>query len=270
MKFEPHIAKRQALKIRLAADSQEVQIAQRLRYLVFHKEMGASLSAENQMAMLERDHYDDVCDHLLVIDANSKANPELLVEDGQVVGTYRLLRQSVAARSGGFYSQTEFDINPLLARNSELKFLELGRSCVLSDYRGSSVVELLWQGIWNYVRHYHLDVMFGCASFEGIDVRKHNDAINAVLQLAKAPREWHVEPLQSKHQVFVPLKPPLNFNKSVITNLPPLIKGYLRLGSYFSNGVAVDHIFKTTDMLVILPVTKINPRYFARFGEPTN
>ncbi len=270
MKFERHIAKPQALKIRLAASAEDIRVAQRLRYLVFHEEMGAQLSFENHAARLERDSYDDICDHLLVLCEGSRTESELSVHDGMVVGTYRLLQQSIAAQNHGFYSQAEFDMAPLLARKSNLQFLELGRSCVLKEHRGSAVVELLWQGIWNYVRQHHLDVMVGCASFEGTDINQHQAALRFLFQNAKAPSDWLVHAHASRRLEMSLEDTTKTDLKSIISNLPPLIKGYLRLGCYFGDDVVVDEAFNTIDMLVILPITQINRRYFARFGEPTN
>jgi len=83
------------------------------------------------------------------------------------VGTYRLLRQEVAERHGGFYSAGEFEIADLLKRHPGKRFLELGRSCVLPAYRSKRAIELLWRGIWTYVREHRIDVMIGCASFVG-------------------------------------------------------------------------------------------------------
>ena len=115
------------LEVRLAATPGEIDAAQALRYRVFFEEMGARPSAEAARSRRDRDRFDDYCDHLLVIDRARGIGPST------IVGTYRLLRRSVAARHEGFYTETEFDIAPLLAVEGEL--LELGRSCVEAAYR---------------------------------------------------------------------------------------------------------------------------------------
>jgi L-ornithine Nalpha-acyltransferase len=264
------ITKRGALKIRMAATHEEVSVAQKLRYLVFHEELGAKLDAPNRLAKIESDAFDDICDHLLVIRETSNAHSELSVHDGSVIGTYRLLKQSVALQNQGFYSQSEFDVMPLLARKPELRFLELGRSCVLKDERGSAVIEILWQGIWNYVRQHQIDVMIGCASFDGTDIETHRTSIEYLLGKNCAPEDWYV----SAHpQRRIDLKATVGSKqdlKSIISHVPPLIKGYMRLGCFFGDGAVMDEVFNTIDVLVILPVSNINPRYFAKFGEPTN
>ena len=267
MKLDPHIAKRPALKIRLAQCPQEITVAQRLRFRVFHDEMGALLTPNNIASQLDRDEYDEICDHLLVLaprETNHKT--EFSVDDGDVVGTYRLLQQSMAERHQGFYSQTEFDVAPLLKCKSELRFLELGRSCVLSSFRGTAVVELLWQGIWNYVREHRLDAMLGCASFDGTDVEKHAEALGFLKQNVIVPDDWKVRAHRHNRVSIAPLQ--CSDAKHIISNLPPLIKGYLRLGCYMSEEAVIDQNFNTTDILVVLPISAINPRYFARFGAP--
>ena len=269
MTLEPNIVKRGDFNIRLATSADEIRVAQRLRYIVFHLEMGANLSAENHSMKTESDEFDDICDHLLVIRKNDDSGGELSVHDGSVIATYRLLRQSVASLHDGFYSQTEFDVDALIARKPELKFLELGRSCVSKNFRGSTVIELLWQGIWNYVRQHHIDVMIGCASFEGINVEAHRLALQFILH-DKTAHEWIVHAnakrrLNLGSNIDTPADP-----KLIAASLPPLVKGYMRLGCYFARDAVIDDVFNTIDVLVILPVTQINPRYFARFGELTN
>jgi L-ornithine Nalpha-acyltransferase len=270
LNIQAQMIKRNALKIRLATSNDEIRVAQKLRYLVFHEEFGIQLIDENLALKIERDAFDEVCDHLLVIRAGDGHNPELAVEDGTVIGTYRLLRKDVALQNSGFYSQSEFDIAPLLARKPDLNFLELGRSCVLKSERGSAVIELLWQGIWNYVRQYKIDVMIGCASFDGINIDVHREALEFLFANNKVPEGWHVYAQPERRlEIMANARAQLNVKK-IITNLPPLIKGYMRLGCFFGQSAVVDEAFNTIDVLVILPVAKINPRYFAKFGEPTN
>ena len=270
MTFEKPISKLKSLKIRLAKDDHDVRAAQRLRYEVFHTEMNVTLSAKNHLAGREQDEFDGYCDHLLIIREGEDPAAERAVSDGEVVGTYRLLRKSIAVRSFGFYSQAEFDIESLIAKKPDLEFLELGRSCVLQSQRGTAVIELLWQGIWDYVRSNRIDVMFGCASFEGADFKNHQIALNFLHHNALAPPEWRVY-AQPHRRAAIDIYPSVKLEqRAIINSLPPLIKGYLRLGAYIGDGAVVDTDFNTTDVLIILPVAKINPRFFARFGEPTN
>jgi L-ornithine Nalpha-acyltransferase len=151
-----------------------------------------------------------------------------------------------------------------------LKFLELGRSCVLKPFRTRPVVELLWQGIWNYVRAYNLDVMFGCASFEGTSPDLHAGALSFLAYNAAAPAEWQVSALPSRYVDMKRVPSDAIGMKQALRDLPPLIKGYLRLGCYIGNGAVVDQQFNTIDVLIILPVSAINERYFAHFGQPND
>lgn len=257
------------LTVRLADGAADIDAAQHLRYRVFYEELEAKPDAAAKTTRRDADRYDQICDHLLVVRKGASSGPdEIRVDDGELVGTYRLLRQSVAERSGGFYTQDEFDIAPLIQRHAGLKFLELGRSCVLKPYRTKPVVELLWQGIWNYVRLYDLDVMLGCASLEGTDPNHHAMALSFMAQNSAAPPEWQVSALPARKVEMNRLPPAEVDGKRALRILPPLIKGYLRLGCYIGDGAVIDHQFNTVDVLIILPVSAINPRYFSYFGQP--
>jgi putative hemolysin len=257
---------RSDLAVRLARSREEIAIAQALRFRVFYEELHAV--AEGISANLDADRFDSFCDHLIVIKQTEMVSDERFrVDDGEVVGTYRLLRQCVAAANGGFYTQCEFDLRPLLAARSELNFLELGRSCVLKDYRTKPVVELLWQGIWNYVRLHRLDVMMGCASLEGADPKAHGPSLDFLARSCATPLEWQVRALPERY-VEMKSQGAAADPKTALRALPPLIKGYLRLGCFIGDGAVVDTQFNTTDVLVILPVSNINPRYFLHFGHP--
>jgi putative hemolysin len=240
-----------------------------LRFSVFYEELKASADSAASYSRRDADRFDEFCDHLIVVRrvARNEAG-KFSVDDGEMVGTYRLLRQSVAEQNGGFYTQGEFDIAPLLAAHPALKFLELGRSCVLKQYRTKPVVELLWQGIWNYVRHHGMDVMLGCASLEGIDPGVHASTLNFLARNCAAPPEWGVRAVPEHHVEMKTNDGAQLDAKAALKALPPLIKGYLRLGCYIGDGAVIDRQFNTTDVLIILPVSNINPRYFGHFGQP--
>lgn len=265
MQHERHAFKRHEMKIRLAQTPEEIRVAQRLRYHVFHQECGAKTTS---FQGIDEDHFDAVAEHILVVEPFGLEASDFALADGNLVGTYRLITEASAKSVGGFYSQAEYDLEPLLARKSDLRFLELGRSCILKRARGSAVIELLWQGIWDFVRRHRIDVMLGCASFEGTDPAAHAEALSFLAQHVPTPDDWNVKAQPSRYHEMN-LAPKETYDaKRAVANLPPLIKGYLRLGCYFGQGAVVDHEFNTTDVLVILPVAAINPRYFARFGNP--
>ena len=257
------------LRARLAQSAEDLQASQRLRYKVFYQEMNAQSDRLIDATGLDQDRFDPICDHLLVINTTPAGNSDaVMMHDGELVGTYRLLRQEVAEQHHGFYTQGEFDIAPLLQRKSELRFLELGRSCVLAEHRSKPVVELLWQGIWNFVRMHQVDVMFGCASLEGTEIQHHSAALSFLAHHAQAPAEWSVRAVAGRYVDMKQIALPALDAKRALASLPPLIKGYLRLGCFIGDGAVTDTQFNTTDVLIILPVSVINPRYFERFGQP--
>lgn len=258
------------LDVRMAATRADIRRAQRLRYEVFYEEMSARPSSVAKVRRLDEDSYDSVCDHLLVVDNAKHAGVWHNGRRPKVVGTYRVLRQDVAQRhAGGFYTQSEYDIEGLIARKSpQYRFMELGRSCVLKPYRNKRSVELLWHGLWTYVREHKVDVMIGCASFEGTDPDAHATALSFLHRNALAPDEWQCRAHDSLYNSLERL-PGQDLNmKQALKALPPLIKGYLRLGAFVGDGAVIDHQFNTTDVLIILPVEKIDPRYFEHFGAP--
>lgn len=259
------------LEVRLARSRAEIKLAQRLRYQVFYEEMCAVPTRLAQFRRRDEDPYDAICDHLLVVDLDEsrKATSMGRGELPKVVGTYRVLRQDVAERSLGFYTSSEYDIAPLIASKSpSYSFMELGRSCVLAPYRNKRSVELLWHGLWTYIREHKVDVMIGCASFEGTDPNVHAEALSFLHHNALAPPEWRCTARSGLH---VPMDriPKDHINpKTALKGIPPLIKGYLRLGAYVGDGAVIDRQFGTTDVLIVLPVEKIDPRYFDHYGTP--
>ena len=161
-----------SLEVRLARKKSEIRRAQRLRYKVFYEEMSAIPNALAILSRRDEDAYDAIFDHLLVID-HGNTNGGRRWRRSKVVGTYRMLPQEVADCYDGFYTQGEYDIAPLLQAKPDYSFMELGRSCVLKPYRNKRTLELLWQGVWSYVREHGGDVMIGCASFPGTDPSAH-------------------------------------------------------------------------------------------------
>ena len=248
-----------SLEVRLARSASDVRRAQRLRYEVFYDEMAATPPGVARLTRHDADRFDSICDHLLVLDRQIDGKT-------RVVGAYRLLRQEVAQRHGGFYSQDEFDIASLIARHPGKRFLELGRSCVLKEFRDKRTVELLWQGIWAYVRHHRIDAMFGCASFPGADAARLALPLSFLAHHARADEHWRAPAQPGRAVAMNMLTPDVIDQRVALRTLPPLIKGYLRVGASFGEHAVIDRAFNTTDVLVILPVERINPRYIDYFG----
>lgn len=245
------------LGVRIAVCAAEIRAAQALRYRVFHGEMGARASAAARASGLDQDTYDEVADHLLVLDHALGAGPEA------VVGTYRLIRQEAAARVGGFYSASEYDISIL--QRFPGRILELGRSCVDAAYRGRAVMQLLWSGIAAYVTRHEIDIMFGCASLAGTDP----DAL--ALELSYL-RHYHLAPPALRPRAlpgrFVDMDrlPATEVEaRAALALLPPLIKGYLRLGGFVGEGAVVDPEFNTTDVAVVVKTDLVTEKYVRHY-----
>lgn len=255
--------------VRLADGRNEMEAAQALRYQVFYEEMDARPNPRMVLSRRDADAFDEICDHLLVITAHGKSGETspIRVDDGEVIGTYRLLRQEIAERNFGFYSADEYDIAPLLkARGRAFSFVELGRSCVLEPYRTKPVIELLWQGIWHYLQAHRLDVMLGCASLEGTDPQEQALPLSYLHYKHRAPAAWRVRALPERY-VDMRLLPEDEIDeREAVRRLPPVIKGYIRAGAYVGDGAVIDRQFNSTDVFIVLPVTDINERYISHFS----
>lgn len=255
-----------SLEVRLARTVGEVIEAQQLRYRVFYEEMSAIADAMTLFTRRDADRFDAICDHLLVVDHAEPKRGFAGKPRPRIVGTYRLLRQSVAGRHGGFYSAGEYDIDALVDRHPGLNFLELGRSCVLEPYRDKRTVELLWHGIWAYVLRHKIDVLIGCASIEGTDASRLATQLSFLHHFAGAPDAWRVRALPERYVTMDRISKAMIDQKAALRALPPLIKGYLRVGAYIGDGAVTDHQFGTTDVCMIMPVANIAGRYVQHYG----
>lgn len=241
------------LSVRMAGDEADIAAAQRLRWDIFYGAMGA---AGDTAAGRDVDPYDPVCDHLLVEDHADGA--------ARVVGTYRLLRRSVAERHAGFYTAGEFDLGAVAQGDGEL--LELGRSCVAPHYRDAGTIQLLWRGIARYLADHGIDRMFGCASFPGTDPSTHAEALSYLYHNHLAPPALRGRALPGRHVEMAMLPVGGYDQRRAMRLLPPLIKGYLRVGAMVGDGAVVDRPFNTVDVFMVMPVEAIAARYLDRFG----
>lgn len=260
----PVLATSGALEVRLAETDAEVEAAQRLRYRVFYEEMDAEPSPEMRAVRRDFDRFDQYCDHLLLVDR------AVVDDEGQpaVVGCYRMMRDVDAARAGGFYTATEFDIAPVLASIAKgTRFLELGRSCVIKEYRTKSAcVQLLWRGLMAFGARFSIDTMFGCASFAGTDVASLALPLSYLYHNHLSPPEIRV---RARPELFVNMNliPKDAIDKrEALRSLPPLLKGYIRTGCTIGDGAVIDHQFSTTDVFICVEISKMDARYKSRFG----
>ena len=248
-----------SLSVRLAASETDIRAAQALRYDVFFREMGAAPTA-GACDGLDVDPYDAWCDHLLVEERR---------EDGaRVVGSYRLLRQSVASERGGFYSAGEFYLRRLIdnAAHGGGELLELGRSCIAPEYRDTATIQLLWRGIGDYLSRHRIGHMFGCASFAGTDPDAHAAGLSYLYHSDLAPQDVRVG-AHARHHVDMARLPIGGYDaRAAWRSLPPLIKGYLRVGATVGDGAFIDRQFNTVDVFMLMPVDAIAARYAKRFG----
>lgn len=248
--------------VRLARDATEIDAAQHLRYRVFYEEYAAKPSAEMQKTRRDFDAYDDITDHLVVVD-ESIADPQQ-----RIVGTYRLLRREAAEKFGKFYTSDEFNIEPLLQSGATL--LELGRSCVLAEYRTRPVLQLLWQGITDYMLDHRIGLMFGCASFPGTDIDAMAAQLSYLRHFHLAPEGLRPRALDSRY-VDMDIIPADQLDpKRVFASLPPLIKGYLRLGATIGDGAIVDTQWNSIDVCIVLPMQEVAERYRRFYGRKVN
>lgn len=241
--------KKVSLSLKIAENQYEIEKALSLRFDVFNKELGKGLH-ESYSTCKDRDDYDLFCDHLLVID---KFNND------KVVGTYRILKSNVAKRTIGFYSENEFDLFNLYQNQDD--YAEVGRSCIHHDYRDGSVINLLWQGLAHYMNEFNLKFYFGCASIHSTSHHIINQVYNYLL-LKNAFTEHYIPPLTNYHEEIKILEKDLINQKFI----PPLIKGYLRLGAKFSSYPAIDLEFGTTDFFVLFTREHITKKYNSRFS----
>lgn len=242
---QPAPARRPRLHVGLAQCESEIREAQKLRYRIFAEELGARLPT--RLPGIDIDLYDPYCEHLIVRD---EAN-------GRIVGTYRILSPQSAKRTGGYYSENEFDLTRLQLLREGM--VEIGRSCIDPDYRSGGTIALLWSGLAHYMTQGGYRTLIGCASIGMAD--GGHIAANLYRRLGEhmAPPEYRVFP---RHPL--PVEQLFNGQQA---ELPPLIKGYLRAGAYVGGEPAWDPDFNTADLLIMLPMARVDERYARHFIE---
>jgi putative hemolysin len=245
------------LELRLARTRQDVRAAQALRFRVFHTEMGAAMGGRGLWLRRDIDRFDRFCDHLIVVDRSKRGfRPH-------VVGTYRLLRGSVALARRGFYTADEFDLSPLMARAQDV--LELGRSCVDPAYRSRGVMQILWKGIAEYLVAHDIKLMLGCASFPGTDPDAIGHALSFLHQRHRLPDGLRPRALPDRYIEMNRMPADQIDPARVRRETPPLVKGYLRLGGQVGDGAVCDRGFNTIDVCVVLPVDAVKNRYVKHY-----
>lgn len=249
------------LEVRLAETPREIDASQALRYRVFYDEMGAKPTEEMAAKSRDFDAFDQVCDHLLVLD---HGKGEAAASAPSVVGTYRLMRREHAAKAGRFYSEDEYDVSQILKHPKPI--MELGRSCVDAAYRTkASTMQLLWAGIAAYVFKHGIDVMFGCASLPGTDPKALAVPLSYLHHFCQAPENLRPRALPHRYVAMDLLDRSQIDEKGALAGLPPLVKGYLRLGGFVGDGAVIDHQFNTTDVAVIVKTDMVAEKYYKHY-----
>lgn len=243
--------------VRQAISDTDIESAKRLRYDVFVEELGGSGALVDHDLRLEQDRFDAFCDHLLVTD----------LATGAIAGVYRVMRQDQAAAAGGFYSESEYDLSPLL--DSGRRVLELGRSCLHRNYRGGTALFHLWGGLADYIAANQIDILFGVASFHGTDPEVLAGPLSFLHHRHLAPKHLRVTARPDARQPMNLIAEDALDRPAIMRTMPALIKAYLRLGGVVGQGAYIDHAFNTTDVCLILDTAAMNTRQ-ARMYQGTH
>ena len=245
--------------IKLVENKSELKSAQSLRYSIFYKERNAKPSISKKILKRDYDNIDLFAHHLIVIDKTRKKSCN------QIVGTYRLLKGDLARQSGGFYTASEFDLQNIIKIYKDYQILELGRSCIHKDYRNRNIMSLIWKVIARYINLYDIKILFGCASFPGTDVLKFSEQLFYLRDNFTLPNDLSVKSLDKN--IFTIEKSKLKKLDMINTfvKLPPLIKGYLRVGGRVSDSYFVDYELNTIDLCVVLKTENIDYRYKKKY-----
>ena len=259
------------LSVRLATTRRELRAVQALRCQVFFEEMSARSHLGQKLFKRDADRYDGICEHLiLTVDgpAEGVTKKARLPNGETIVGCYRLLHQEAAHRDKGFYSTGEFDLNPMLERSGlGLRFMELGRSCVAQHYRTKHGIDLLWSGLGHIVNEYGVDALLGCASFPTTDVTKIAEPLSLLYHNFRATGPWEVRALDKRYVNMNMLAADRIDKKRAMRGLPPVLRGYIRMGCMIGDGAVIDYDFGTTDVFVLMPLTCADDRYLSKFAD---
>jgi putative hemolysin len=246
------------LVVRLAETEAEIRAAQELRYRVFYEEMGARPTVEIARARRDFDRFDGAADHMIVVDA-AESDPRRAV-----VGAYRLIRREETHRSGGFYSAAEFDLSRFDAWSGNV--MELGRSCVDPAHRGGRVINLLWRGIVDYAQAHGVDLLFGCGSLPGADPDRLAVQLSYLHHYHRAPLYIRPRAMDLRYVEMNRLAKEAFDPARALASLPPLIKGYLRVGGFVGDGAVVDAEFGCTDVCIVVKTALMTGKYARHYG----
>ena len=246
--------------VKLAENPEEVEKAQRLRYEVFNLEQERGLKSAEKFG-IDFDEFDEYCLHLLVLEKRS----------GGIVGTYRAHLGCIADSRKGFYSSREYEIHGLYKLAD--KCIELGRTCVSAEHRSGSAIGLLWGGIIELLVRANLRYMLGCVSLEETDPKigwaLHeyiSKKYSTSIEFTVIPRPGFKLERPPDHEIEKVLADETALKKSI----PPIFKGYLRLGAFICGDPALDREFGTIDFFVLVDINNVPIRYKRHFNYRNN
>lgn len=252
----------QQYEVRIADSDHLVTAAQNLRYKVFFEELKGRSSLASKRLERDFDHFDQFCDHLVVIDRKEKNTSK------SVIGTYRLMSRNQAALADGFYTSSEFDVSSILSFPG--KILELSRLCIAAGSRNGRIMLLLWKALGRYIVQHQIELLFGCSSFHGTDLEKLKFALSYLFHNHSAPKACFsssgLRPVAHKlNYVDMNIMPKSKVEQSFsFPSLPPIMKAYIRSGAFFGDGAVVDKIFNTTDVCTVNFLNRISKKYLPK------
>ncbi len=248
--------------IKFTRDPDLVRRAQQLRYEIFLEEKSANLTSDEGV---DKDKYDQLCDHLLIF---KREGEDSNVDNWELIGNYRMLTEQGLNNGDNYFTEDEFDLSNLKQQADQL--CELGRSCVKKEYRTGAIIALLWKGIGTYLEANNKTILFGCASFPGLDIDSHLNALSYLHHYHLADESIRTTPVQTdKQNNFIPLPKEEVKLKQALKELPPLVKGYLRLNAVIGQGIYFDYEMNCIDVCIMVDRNKVDPKYVEKFTKVT-
>jgi putative hemolysin len=248
----PHVVRRRVkggLSLEWATSATDIEAAQRLRYRVFNGELGARSTGRTPGC--DEDIFDPWCEHLVVRDHDAD----------RIVGTYRILTAERAKRIGAFHAEGHFDLTRLIRLKPGMA--EIGRACIEREYRNAATIMLLWQGIARFMRERGLDYLIGCAP-----IAMDDGGANAVSVYEHAAA-WHLAPIEYRVRPRHPLMARDTAGALLAAGgapvLPPLLKGYLRVGAWIGGEPGWNPDANTADLFLFVPIARVEARYARRY-----
>jgi putative hemolysin len=233
-------------EVKLANNADELNEIYKLRYEELLLCYNQNNSNETGLFI---DEYDEQSDHLIVVD----------LRNGMIAGTYRLVRKEHIENIGSFMTESEFDLTNL----KDYDVLELARAVVRKEYRDGITIALLWQGILRYVEAYQIKFLFGTASFHGTDSNLYKHALSKIYHYHLSPLEYRTRAVGNIAHMNLFTKDSINLGLAR-REMPPLIKGYIKLGATFGENAFLDYDFNSLDVLTLIDIDKLNPKYLHR------